>query len=45
MRDYIFDRATTLAILAGFAHNRRVMMARAITGQANRRMSSRSPHG
>ena len=23
--DYLFDRATTLAILAGFAHNRRVM--------------------
>ncbi|WP_421856699.1 cobaltochelatase subunit CobS [Oricola sp.] len=26
-RDYIFDRATTLAILAGFAHNRRVMVS------------------
>jgi cobaltochelatase CobS len=26
-RDYIFDRATTLAILAGFAHNRRVMIS------------------
>ena len=25
--DYIFDRATTLAILAGFAHNRRVMVS------------------
>ena len=25
--DYIFDRQTTLAILAGFAHNRRVMVA------------------
>ncbi len=24
--DYIFDRGTTLAILAGFAHNRRVMV-------------------
>ena len=24
--DYLFDRATTLAILAGFAHNRRVMV-------------------
>jgi cobaltochelatase CobS len=24
--DYIFDRQTTLAILAGFAHNRRVMV-------------------
>ena len=24
--DYIFDRDTTLAILAGFAHNRRVMI-------------------
>jgi cobaltochelatase CobS len=26
-RDYIFDRTTTLAILAGFAHNRRVMVS------------------
>ena len=26
-QDYIFDRATTLAILAGFAHNRRVMVS------------------
>jgi cobaltochelatase CobS len=26
-RDYIFDRDTTLAILAGFAHNRRVMIS------------------
>ena len=25
--DYIFDRDTTLAILAGFAHNRRVMVS------------------
>jgi cobaltochelatase CobS len=25
--DYLFDRNTTLAILAGFAHNRRVMIA------------------
>ena len=25
--DYIFDRQTTLAILAGFAHNRRVMVS------------------
>ncbi|MEM0898689.1 MAG: cobaltochelatase subunit CobS [Pseudomonadota bacterium] len=25
--DYIFDRATTMAILAGFAHNRRVMVS------------------
>ncbi len=25
--DYVFDRDTTLAILAGFAHNRRVMIA------------------
>lgn len=24
--DYLFDRATTMAILAGFAHNRRVMV-------------------
>ena len=24
--DYLFDRQTTLAILAGFAHNRRVMV-------------------
>ncbi|TCT08040.1 cobaltochelatase subunit CobS [Aquabacter spiritensis] len=24
--DYLFDRATTLAVLAGFAHNRRVMV-------------------
>ena len=26
-QDYLFDRATTLAILAGFAHNRRVMVS------------------
>jgi cobaltochelatase CobS len=26
-RDYIFDRRTTLAILAGFAHNRRVLVS------------------
>ena len=25
--DYRFDRATTMAILAGFAHNRRVMIS------------------
>ncbi len=25
--DYVFDRTTTLAILAGFAHNRRVMVS------------------
>ena len=25
--DYVFDRDTTLAILAGFAHNRRVLIA------------------
>ncbi|MGO8658152.1 cobaltochelatase subunit CobS, partial [Rhizobium ruizarguesonis] len=25
--DYLFDRDTTLAILAGFAHNRRVMIS------------------
>jgi cobaltochelatase CobS len=25
--DYVFDRSTTLAILAGFAHNRRVMIS------------------
>jgi cobaltochelatase CobS len=25
-QDYLFDKATTLAILAGFAHNRRVMV-------------------
>jgi cobaltochelatase CobS len=25
--DYLFDRATTLAILAGFSHNRRVMVS------------------
>ncbi len=25
--DYLFDRATTMAILAGFAHNRRVMVS------------------
>src|ERR1051325_1612542 len=24
--DYVFDRATTLALLAGFLHNRRVMV-------------------
>ncbi len=42
--DYLFDRATTLAILAGFARNRRVMVT-AITARANRRISSRSPPG
>ncbi len=26
-KDYLFDRETTLAILAGFAHNRRVMVS------------------
>src|SRR5712692_3159738 len=26
-QDYVFDRDTTLAILAGFAHNRRVMIS------------------
>ncbi|MFI4998038.1 MAG: cobaltochelatase subunit CobS, partial [Hyphomicrobiales bacterium] len=26
-QDYVFDRDTTLAILAGFAHNRRVMVS------------------
>src|SRR5258707_12110544 len=26
-QDYLFDRATTLAILAGFAHNRRVTVS------------------
>jgi cobaltochelatase CobS len=25
--DYLFDKQTTLAILAGFAHNRRVMVS------------------
>ncbi|MCB1381985.1 MAG: cobaltochelatase subunit CobS, partial [Notoacmeibacter sp.] len=25
--DYLFDKATTLAILAGFAYNRRVMVS------------------
>ena len=25
--DYVFDRDTTLAILAGFAHNRRVLVS------------------
>jgi cobaltochelatase CobS len=39
---YRFDRETTLAILAGFAYNRRVMVP-AITAPANRRISSRSP--
>src|SRR6201984_3764148 len=26
-QDYVFDRETTLAVLAGFAHNRRVMIS------------------
>ena len=39
---YQFDRDTTMAILAGFAHNRRVM-TRAITAPASRLISSRSP--
>ena len=41
---YCFDHDTTLAILvAGFAHNRRVMDARVSTARANRPMSNRSP--
>jgi hypothetical protein len=41
--DYQFNRETTLAILAGFAHNRRVSSFRAITAPASRPISSRSP--
>ena len=41
---YRFDRDTTLAILAGFAHNRRVMI-QAITAPANRPISNRSRRG
>ena len=39
---YKFDRETTLAILAGFAHNRRVMV-QGYTARANRPISNRSP--
>ena len=38
---YKFDHETTIAILAGFAYNRRVMI-QAITAPANRVTSSRS---
>ena len=41
---YVFDPDTTLAICAGFAHNRRVMV-QAITAPASRRTSSRSRRG
>ena len=42
--DYRFDRPTTLAILAGFAHNRRVIVT-GYHGTGNRPTSSRSPRG
>ena len=42
--DYRFDRPTTLAILAGFSKNRRVMVT-AITAPASRPTSSRWPRG
>jgi len=42
--DYIFDRETTLAILAGFAFNRRVLVS-GYHAPANRPMSSRSRRG
>ena len=41
---YVFDPDTTLAILAGFAYNRRVMV-QGYHGTASRRISSRSPPG
>ena len=41
---YRFDHDTTLAILAGFAYNRRVLIP-AITAPANRPISSRSRRG
>ena len=41
---YRFDRDTTLAILAGFTHNRRVMV-RAITAPASPPTSSRWRRG
>ncbi len=41
---YKFDPDTTLAILAGFSHNRRVMI-QAITAPASRPISNRSPPG
>lgn len=41
---YIFDKETTLAILAGFAYNRRVMV-QAITAPVNLLISNRSLHG
>ena len=37
---YVFEADTTMAILAGFAHDRRVM---AITARASRLTSNRSP--
>ena len=42
--DYRFDRATTLAILAGFATTA-ASWSPAITAPANRPISSRSQHG
>ena len=41
---YRFDKETTLAILAGFAFNRRVMI-QGYHGTSSRRISSRSPRG
>jgi cobaltochelatase CobS len=41
---YRFDRDTTLAILAGFAYNRRVMI-QGYHGTGDRPISSRSPPG
>ena len=40
--DYLFDKPTTLAILAGFAHNG-ASWCRAIMAPASRPISSRSP--
>ncbi len=40
--DYLFDKTTTLAILAGFAHNRRVMVS-GYHGTASPPISNRSP--
>ena len=42
--DYRFDRATTLAILAGFAKNRRVMVT-GYHGTGSRPTSNRSRRG
>ncbi len=42
--DYIFDRETTLAILAGFARNRRVMVT-GYHGTGKSTISSRWPPG